>query len=92
MGVNDWIKQHSELVKISVTTTPWGAFGLVAKDEIKEGEVVAVLRDDGVMDLNRALQQPVLGEVFRSFHEDGFPSHLLLTLFILLFVRVWNER
>ena len=54
--------------------------------------MVVVLRDDGVMDLNRAFQQPVFGEVFRSFHEDGFPSHLLLTLFILLFVRVWNER
>ena len=69
MGVNDWIKQHSELVKISVTTTPWGAFGLVAKDEIKEGEVVAVLRDDGVMDLNRAFQQPD-GALFRRLHRQ----------------------
>lgn len=92
MGVNDWIKQHSESVKISVTTTPWGAFGLVAKDEIKEGEVVAVMRDDGVMDLNRAFQQPMFGEVLRSFYEDGFPAHLLLTLFILLFVRARSER
>lgn len=83
MTVNDWIKQHSEVVKVSVASTPWGGFGLVAKDEIAKGEVVLAMREEGVVDLDRAFAQPVIGAALRSFYADGLASRLVLTLFLL---------
>lgn len=81
--MNDWVKQRSELVKVSVASTPWGGYGLVAKEEIVKGEVALEMRKEGVIDLERAFAQPVIGTALRSFHEDGLASRLVLTLFLL---------
>lgn len=51
LSLNDWVKLHSDSVAISVTSTSWGGFGLIAKQEVKEGDEVLVLREVNECDL-----------------------------------------
>lgn len=72
---------------MSVAATPWGGYGLVAKEEIAKGDTALVLREEAVLDLERAFAQPAIGAALRSFCEDGLAPRLVLTLFLL-----WARR
>lgn len=77
------MRRHSEVVKVSVAATPWGGYGLVAKEEITKGDTVLVMREEAVLDLERAFAQPTIGTALRSFCEDGLAPRLAMTLFLL---------
>ena len=68
---------------MSVAATPWGGYGLVAKEEITKGDTVLVMREEAVLDLERAFAQPTIGAALRSFCEDGLAPRLAMTLLLL---------
>lgn len=64
---------------------------MIAKESIQRGDEVAVIDEDGVIDLHTALQHPKLGRAFSSLYSSGMPEELLIVL-TLLWEKFDNER
>ena len=76
------MKLHSESVRISVTSTAWGGYGLIAKQEVKEGDEVLVLQEVNEL-IETVLRHPKFGAIFTSFYKDGMSENLLVILVLL---------
>lgn len=95
------MKQHSETVAVSVSGTPWGGYGLVAKKAVEVGDVILRLeevrvvgnchRQSAAFRLETALSNPQFGKLFTLYLERGMPGELL-TVTALLYERFENER
>ena len=89
------------MVAVSVSGTPWGGYGLVAKKAVDVGDVILRLEEVGVVGrcheqsaafrLETALGNPQFGKLFTSYRERGMPGELL-TVTALLYERFENER
>lgn len=64
---------------------------MVAKESIQKGDEVAVIDEDGVIDLHTALQHPKLGRALSSLYSSGTSEELLIML-TLLWEKFDNER
>ena len=56
---------------------------MVAKESIQKGDEVAVIDEDGVIDLHTALQHPKLGRALSSLYSSGTSEELLIMLTLL---------
>lgn len=91
LALNEWVKQNSELVKISVSSTPWGAHNLMAKSSVVKGEDVLSLHVNATIGWYTASTHPLLGSVFSQLQSQGVYKRVLVALMII-YEKYDNER